>query len=73
LTEEGVLKEKLAEYWANVCLGYALVLFGANILEQWSAGSSGGRKASLVISGLLMVALLILGAWLAARSRSVEE
>lgn len=65
------MKESVAEYWANVCLGYALVLFGANVLEQWSGGSA--NAWSLVISGVLMVGLLILGAWLAARSTSTGE
>lgn len=66
-----VLTEKMAEYWANACVGYALVLFGANILEQASASSSG--LGALLISGVLMVALLILGAWLVARSKGAER
>lgn len=67
------MSEKLAEYWSNVCLGYALVLFGTSVLGYLSEKGAGGL-GPVVTAGVVMLLLVGLGAWFARRSaRSVAE
>lgn len=65
---EGMVPEKLAEYWSNACLGYALVLFGTSVLGYLSDTSS-ERVWPVIVAGVVMLALVGTGAWLATRSQ----
>ncbi len=69
-------KRKLAEYASNVLLGYALVIFGTNVLNVGIGYATNPIQAALSLhviavvigSWFSMVLLLLVGAWFASRS-----